>query len=1075
MAERSLRFDLVGRDVSLGRTLGEGSRKVDRFSRDTTRRFDRGGDDAGRRFSTRFHKRLGGGFSLATGIATKAAGAIGAAFAAVQVGQFLKSAIDEAKEAALVTRQTNAVIKATGGVANVTAKDVDRLAGSLMHKVAIDDEIIATGANMLLTFKGVRNEVGRGNDIFNQATVASLDMTAAMNKGVITQEGLQSSTIRLGRALNDPLKGMTALTRVGVTFTQGQKDQIKALVEAGDKMGAQKLILAELKSEFGGAAKAAVDPWQRLSVVLGEVKERIGTALLPVLAKAATALSERILPAAERITRQFAADLAPELGRVRLAWDQNKQSILGFATSLDTARGSMLTSQQAASGMADAMAKLVSFGGDLAEFGDRTAGFLNKAADASSNSDSAVTRLVGTLSDAFGLRAPPEVIEWFQRVSGGADAAAGATNRAASASQLHAAAMRGQTDALARLRGALDAEKASEIDLRQAKLNVQSAQSRLNDLKWQGKQRSFEYKQAQLDLERAQIDLRHKTDAYRGAQQRANLTTTDARQAANQTARTYRGFAGDAARAGSAAWLMGGKIKDGLLRIPKGRVIKVTATFGFKTPPNVSMHDIVGGLAEGGRINVGTGPTADDVLVRVSRGETVVPARDSARPEFRSWAGDRGIPGFARGGMALDASFPSVAPLVRSFGGFERVIDRIIGGLATKWDRLAERLGGNPAIQAFIRSTDPLPYRWGAAGPGAYDCSGLWSAIYGKHTGRGGGAGQRYFTTASISATGGLKPGLGGVLNIGVTPGQGHMAGSYGGLRAEARSTRSGIIVGSGARDPASFARHFHMASGGVVDRDLVALFARLAGADIGGDPGRLRVNGKLFDQGGWLQPGATLAVNRTGRPEVVMPLGKLSAVFRDNLRSTVEPWLKRIALAVEGRGGGGGHAGGAAAGIRGGAVAPRAKPVPRRTTGASFAAALAGALHQGSTIFEDLSWYGMPHSFTDSIRFGLDTQWGLRNAAWAGDRWDPQRLLGKLQAHGYDKGGWLMPGATLAVNRTGRPEPVGAPGRLTRADARMIAEELAKVIPSRISVTDLDVGVRQYQRNHGKAVVGLG
>jgi hypothetical protein len=327
---------------------------------------------------------------------------------------------------------------------------------------------------------------------------------------------------------------------------------------------------------------------------------------------------------------------------------------------------------------------------------------------------------------------------------------------------------------------------------------------------------------------------------------------------------------------------MGGKIKDGLLRIPKGRIIKVTATFGFKTPPGVSMHDIVG--AHGGYVTPGAiiprrlhrgglldGPgteTSDSIPARLSRGEYVVNAK-AVRKVGRGTLDDINAQGFARGGLALDASFPSTSRLTGSFTRFLDVIDRSMTKLAGKWDRFAERFMGKPGVQQFIRSTDPLPYIWGGAGPGGYDCSGLVGAVYGKHTGRGGGRGQRYFTTASISATGGLKPGLGGVLNIGVTPGQGHMAGSYAGLGFEARSTRSGIIVGPGARSPGSFARHFHMARGGLVDERMIAALA-LLGADIGGDAGRLRVNGKVFDRGGWLMPGATLAVNRTGRPEPV-------------------------------------------------------------------------------------------------------------------------------------------------------------------------------------------------------------
>jgi cell wall-associated NlpC family hydrolase len=306
-----------------------------------------------------------------------------------------------------------------------------------------------------------------------------------------------------------------------------------------------------------------------------------------------------------------------------------------------------------------------------------------------------------------------------------------------------------------------------------------------------------------------------------------------------------------------------------------GKDIPVTASLKLNFSPSFTQKDWVavraqaGRMAKGGRITKGTGPTADDVLARLSKGETVVPAADSKDPGFQRWAAAKGIPGFAAGGPigAIDAETSAINK-VQARGTARRT--------DTGLTKLLKLLGGgSPAIKAFIKSTDPLPYRWGAAGPTAYDCSGLVSAVLGKMTGRGGGHGQRYFTTASIhSGILGIKPGLGGTLQIGVTPGQGHMAGRYGGLGFEAESTRTGIKVGGAASRPEGFARHFHLAKGGRIDQALLARFAALSGADVGGDPGRLRIDGKTFDRGGYLQPGLNLLHNRTGRPEPLVPAG---------------------------------------------------------------------------------------------------------------------------------------------------------------------------------------------------------
>lgn len=215
------------------------------------------------------------------GLGTLVKGFLG--FQALNMGKrFLGDVISEGREAQKVMAQTNAVIKSTGGVANVSAKQVGSLANSISRKTGIDDEQIQKGSNLLLTFKNIHNEVGKGNKIFDLATQSAVDLSAAGFGSV------ESASKSLGKALNDPVKGMTALSKQGVTFTAQQKEQIKTLVASGDVLGAQKIILKEVASQVGGSAAAQATAGEKLRVTMDNIKESIGTKLLPILDKVAT-------------------------------------------------------------------------------------------------------------------------------------------------------------------------------------------------------------------------------------------------------------------------------------------------------------------------------------------------------------------------------------------------------------------------------------------------------------------------------------------------------------------------------------------------------------------------------------------------------------------------------------------------------------------------------------------------------------------------------------------------------------------------------------------------------------------
>jgi hypothetical protein len=271
--------------------------------------------------TTGFAKAESGSSKFAASL--KSVGKTGAlAAGAAGVGALIytiKTGIGEWQESQKVTAQTEAVIKSTGSAAQVTAQHVAELAESIMKKTGIDDEAVQSGENMLLTFTAIRNEVGKGNDIFDQATVAITDMSVALG------QDMQTSAIQLGKALQDPVKGMTALRRVGVGFTEEQQKQVKAMVESGHTMEAQKVILAELTREFGGSSEAIGKTLPgKLAIAREAFKNFAGD------------MVEKVIPYVERLINYLQKNWPAISQSLLKTWDDLKPTVEAFGKTISS-------------------------------------------------------------------------------------------------------------------------------------------------------------------------------------------------------------------------------------------------------------------------------------------------------------------------------------------------------------------------------------------------------------------------------------------------------------------------------------------------------------------------------------------------------------------------------------------------------------------------------------------------------------------------------------------------------------------------------------------------------------------
>lgn len=243
-------------------------------------RFQKGLDGLNKRT-----KELRGGLSkigqgLAKGFKNAAViGAGAAGFLAFNIAQGIES-LAELED---VTNQTNAVLKSTKGAAGISAKAIRDLAQEYEDLTTIDDKVIQSGENVLLTFTNIRKRA------FEPALAAALDLSVAMD------QDLKSSVVQVGKALNDPIKGMTALQRVGVSFSEQQRKVIKRLVETGQSAKAQQIILRELNREFGGSAKAAAGGYRgslnRLKDSVEDLQQSLAAPLIRPLTRVANKMA----------------------------------------------------------------------------------------------------------------------------------------------------------------------------------------------------------------------------------------------------------------------------------------------------------------------------------------------------------------------------------------------------------------------------------------------------------------------------------------------------------------------------------------------------------------------------------------------------------------------------------------------------------------------------------------------------------------------------------------------------------------------------------------------------------------
>jgi len=225
-----------------------------------------------------FKNALGNVLGFATGAVAIGAVTMSTGFL---VGQ-IKDVITAGMTQQAVMKETDNVLAHMGKSSGQTSQSIGDYADSMARATGISDDLIQHSENVLLTFGNL------GKNIFPQAE------TAALNMSTMLKTDLQGSVIQVGKALNDPIKGIASLSREGVSFSAVEKENIKTMMAHNNIAGAQAIIMSELNKQFGGAAVSAGTTFggamARLNVVADQAKEKLGMALLPILGRILTAI-----------------------------------------------------------------------------------------------------------------------------------------------------------------------------------------------------------------------------------------------------------------------------------------------------------------------------------------------------------------------------------------------------------------------------------------------------------------------------------------------------------------------------------------------------------------------------------------------------------------------------------------------------------------------------------------------------------------------------------------------------------------------------------------------------------------
>lgn len=245
------------------------------------------GADSGKKYDKSLEKaeksqdKLGKSAGKVSGLVKGLLPAIGVAGGLTAMFTIGKNALDAWKVQEAAIANVEAGLKSTGHQAGLTSKQLQDMASGLQSTgIFGDEDILQNLTSQLLTFGNI------GAENFDRVQAAALDITAKL-KGVNASSGdVMSTAIMMGKAMDDPIRGMNAMRRVGISFSAEQENMVKKMMASNDILGAQQVLLEAVEKQYGGTNEALAETTAGMERAaknkLGDSMERLGRTLVPV-------------------------------------------------------------------------------------------------------------------------------------------------------------------------------------------------------------------------------------------------------------------------------------------------------------------------------------------------------------------------------------------------------------------------------------------------------------------------------------------------------------------------------------------------------------------------------------------------------------------------------------------------------------------------------------------------------------------------------------------------------------------------------------------------------------------------